>query len=156
MSLRDECRSILNEARSIAGSADFGLHPFRVYLRTTASSGSHTGDGTLTETEVELLENGSPPKVRKPGGERAGGSGDRTMFSDDVEDSDTYVIGPLTQVVGSAWATLTGSGVNDGETWYVRVVHSEQGGNGTLCRVVDVNDQSALHVMITAVTLGPA
>jgi len=152
MSLRDECRSLLVEARGIAGSDDFGLHPFRVYLRTTSSYGSHTGDGTTVDSETELLENGAPPKVRKPGAERAGGGGDRIVFSEDASDSDVFVVGPLTPVAGTAWATVTGSGVSGGDTWYLRVRHVETA-TDTIARVVDVDDSSALHVMITAVAI---
>lgn len=154
MSLRDECRDILAEARGIAGSDDFELHPFRIYLRTTVSSGSHTGDGTLTESETELLENGSPPKVAKPGGQRAGGAGDVTMLSDDVVDSDIYVIGPITPVAGTAWATLTAASVNVGETLTVRIRHVEQA-TDVMARIVDVDDSSSLHVRITAVAVSP-
>jgi len=152
VSVRDECRSLLAEARGIAGSDCFGLHPFRVYLRTTSSSGSHTGDGTLTSSEVEILEDGSPPKVTKPGATRAGGEGDRIMFSDDAADSDVFMIGPLTPVASSSWSSLTGGGVSAGESWHLRVRHVETG-EDTICRVVDVDDQSSLHVTITAIAV---
>ena len=152
MSLRDECRDLLAEARGIAGSADFGLHPFRVYFLTSTSSGSHAGDGSVVESDVEILENGSPPKVAKPGGKRGGGDGDRILFSDDAVDSDTFVVGPLTPVVGTPWSTMTGSSVSEEDTWYLRVDHTETG-EAVKARVIDVDDSSALHVYVTAVAV---
>lgn len=140
---RDGLRTILTQARGIAGG--IGLHPYRVYLRTTASSGSHVGDGTLTETEVEILEGGYPPKVANP-------SGERSMASGDAQDLDRFEVGPLTQVAGSSWAALTGSGVSNGEVWHVRIRHVETGVD-SICRVVDVDESSSLHVTITAVTV---
>lgn len=140
---RDGLRTALTQARGIAGG--MGLHPYRVYLRTTASSGAHVGDGTLTETEVEILEAGNPPKVANP-------SGERSMASGDAQDVDRYEVGPLTQVAGSPWATLTGSGVANGEIWHMRIRHVETG-EDSICRVIDVDEASALHVTITAVTV---
>lgn len=62
MTFRDAILPALAAMRSIGGR--LGLREVRAYLRTSTWSGSAVGSGTRTVVDVELLEDGQPPRVR--------------------------------------------------------------------------------------------
>jgi hypothetical protein len=125
----------------------YGVRPWKVYFRTTSSSGTHTGDGTLTTTEVEVLENGWPPKVRED-------TSDLVMRSDDAVDVAVFEIGPMTQVVGTPWATIDGDTVLDGEQYQIRLEHVETG-ESILTRIEHVQKDRGLHTTIRCSVVRP-
>jgi hypothetical protein len=137
---RRRYRQIANRARRLPGV--HGLRPWRVYADVgswSSSAGHPFGEGTRTDTETELLETGQPPRVRELSDERVAlGGGEKGDLS----------IGPITPIEGSAWATLTGSGVTPGDSWRVRLVHDETG-DVKHCVVKSISQDRALHVMLT-------
>lgn len=133
---RKRFRRIANQARRHPGR--LGLRPWRVFASAGTWSGSAAGDGTETLTEVEILEQGQPPKVQAVSEER--------VALGEVDRGD-YEIGPITQIVGTAWATLLGSGTSAGDTFRIRLLHDETGDN-VHCVVKHVGKTRALHTMI--------
>jgi hypothetical protein len=117
-----------------------GLRPWRVFLRTGTWSGSETGDGTESASETEILENGQPPKVRRPNGEEIGIN---------LLDTGDVVIGPVTPLNtlgGTALSTLRPSLAN-GATFYVRLQYTD--GSNVLYRIIDVATDRAIHYTLT-------
>lgn len=64
MAFRDDLLPEVDDIRAIPG--EFGLRRYRVWVVTTTFTGSRPGmpGAQETRTEVELLVNGQPPKVR--------------------------------------------------------------------------------------------
>lgn len=63
MTSRDSLRRIAYRARAIPSR--YGLRPYSVSILTGAWSGTHTGNGVETRTQIPIVEaNGAPPKVR--------------------------------------------------------------------------------------------
>lgn len=117
---RSRYRTIANRVRRLPG--EHGLRPWRVYISTGAwsdTSSNEFGDGSRTDTEVEILEHGQPPKVREIGDEQI-------ALSTDLTKGD-LAIGPITPVVGTPWATLLATSATSGQTVRVKLVHDEVG-----------------------------
>lgn len=137
-SRREHYRQIANRHRAIPGR--HGLRPWRVFASVGAWSGSATGDGTRTDAETELLENGEPPKVRQVKAEQV-------ALGVDLQTGD-LVIGPITPVVGTAWATMLDGGATMGDSFRFRLVNEEQGAV-LHCAVVAIQNDRALRATIT-------
>lgn len=138
---RSRYRRIANRYRRLPGA--HGLRPWRVYVSTGAWSETGTrefGDGTRTDTDTEILEYGQPPRVREVNDEAI-------ALSSDLAKGD-YVVGPITPVVGTAWATLLGSAVTAGQTFRVKLVHSETS-ETVHCLVKESKMDRALRYVIT-------
>lgn len=117
MTAREQYRHIANRCRAIPGQ--FGLRPWRVYLDTSSWSGAgHPGDGSETTTTVELLESGQPPKAREASSK---------AVALGYAEAGSWTVGPITPVIGTAWATLLASAISSGQTFRVRLVHDETG-----------------------------
>jgi hypothetical protein len=140
-SKRARYRKIANRHRAKPG--DHGLRPWRVYVSTgtwSVTTANEFGDGTRTDSDVEVLENGQPPKVREVGDEAI-------ALSSDLSKGD-YVVGPITPVVGTAWATLIGSAITAGQTFRMKLVHSETA-ETIHCMVKDSSMDRALRYVVT-------
>jgi len=62
MTLANSIKPMLRKIRGIAG--ELGLRPHRAYLVDVSFTGAHVGEGQRSELELELTENGHPPKIR--------------------------------------------------------------------------------------------
>lgn len=116
MGFGNRARTILRKARSIP--ARYDLRPHRVFLVNTIWTGDDVtaaGDGNRSETEVEILENGKPPKVRQVKDER--------MALSDLQDG-SLEIGPITtpsEDVGITLAQLRGDDMRNLEQLHIRI-----------------------------------
>jgi hypothetical protein len=141
LAMRSRYRTIANRYRRLPGV--HGLRPYRVYLVTGAwssTSGHPFGDGTRTDTEIEILENGEPPKVAEVGDEQIALGVDLTKGD--------LLVGPITPVAGTAWSNLVGSAITSGQSWRVKIVHEELG--ETLhCLVKATKKDKALRYVLT-------
>ena len=81
MTLRDSLLPALATVRSIPGL--LGLRESRAYLRTATWSGSLPGVGTRTTADVEILEDGQPPRIEQ-------------ATTDDVQSFGDVVLGGIT------------------------------------------------------------
>lgn len=100
MSLADDVKPVLFDARGLVG--ELGFRPYSVKLMRKVWSGSDIGRGSATVTELPIVEaGGQPPAVR---------------FLDDEEralsgmPAGTLEVGPITPEFsggGYSWATLT-------------------------------------------------
>lgn len=136
---RARYRKIANRCRAIPGQ--HGLRPWRVFTYVGAWSGTdHFGDGTRTDTETELLENGQPPRVRQV-------SPERVALGVGLEGGDLE-IGPVTPIVGTAWADLNGGSTDANESFRVRLSNEETGAV-LHCVLVTVRTDKALHTTLT-------
>jgi len=63
MSRTDRFRRLAERIRAIPGR-DFGLYTYRVYVRTSTRDGAFALEGTETASETEVLNAGSPVRVR--------------------------------------------------------------------------------------------
>jgi hypothetical protein len=88
-----------------------------------------------------ITESGQPPKVKHAGEKRVALG---------LAEVGEVTIGPITQVEGSSWETLTQSAVTMGKSVKLRTTHRETG-EVVYYRVKQVETGSALHVMIRAV-----
>lgn len=117
---RERYRRIANRARRLPG--EHGLRPWRVYISTGSwsdTTSNEFGDGSRTDTDVEILESGQPPKVREINDEVI-------ALSADLSKGDMRV-GPITPVIGTPWATLLATSATTGQTVRVKLVHDETG-----------------------------
>jgi hypothetical protein len=141
IAMRSRYRTIANRYRRLPGA--HGLRPYRVYLVTGAWSSTSThpfGDGSRTDTTVEILENGEPPKVAEVGDEQIALGVDLTKGD--------LLVGPITPVAGTAWAALTAGAVTSGQAWRVKLVHDETG-ETTHCLVKATKKDKALRYILT-------
>lgn len=139
MTRREHYRRIANRHRAIPGR--HGLRPWRVFDVVGSWSGSgHFGDGMRTDAEAEILENGQPPKVREVKAEEV--ALDAGLQSGDL------VVGPITPVIGTAWATLDGSNADGGESFRLRLTNDETGSD-LQCVLVTMTRDRALRTMVT-------
>jgi hypothetical protein len=138
LSNRQHYREIANRYRSIPG--EHGLRPWRVYSVVSTWSGDHPGEGTRSDVEEELLENGQPPRVRQVKAEQVAlGTG--------LESGD-WMVGPVTPVVGSSWAKLSGGSAVANDSWRIRLVHDETE-EDLHCVVVSITSDMTLGVILT-------
>lgn len=142
MSLADTLKPLLYNARAFAGQ--LGFRPHSVAIVTGAWSGSHTGDGTETETSVAITEaGGQPPKTHWLSDEQlAVGALPRG----------TVEIGPITPSFaggGTDLASIAGTALARGETIHVRITGPNHP-SGALYRLINVNADKALNYMMRA------
>ena len=135
---RQRYRAIANRYRRIPG--EHGLRPWHVYAAVGTWSGTHHGEGTRSDVEAELLEQGQPPKVRQVKAEQV-------ALGVGLQSGD-WVVGPVTPSAGTAWSTLCASFVDGEESFRLRLWHEETG-QDMQCVVVSITDDRALRTMIT-------
>lgn len=138
---RARYRAIATDKRRLPG--EHGLRPWHVYASSgvwSETASNEFGDGTRTDTDVEILESGQPPKVREVSDEVIALSSDLT--AGDIE------IGPITPVQGTAWATLLGSATDAGETFRIKLWNEET--DETIhCMVRRTQRDRALRYVVT-------
>lgn len=136
---RQRYREIAERCRRIPG--EHGLRPWRVFASVGVWSGStHFGDGVRTDTEVELLEHGQPPKVRQV-------KADEIALGVGLQSGD-MVIGPVTPIVGTEWATLLGDSAAANNSFRFRLTNAETG-DDMQCDLITITGDRALHTTIT-------
>ena len=137
---RQRYRQIANRARQIPGV--HGLRPWRVFASVGTWSGgaTHFGNGTRSDAEVELLESGQPPKVRQVKAEQ--------VALDAGLQSGDWTIGPVTPIVGTPWATMSGGGILDSDSFAIRMTNEETG-EDLRCVLVSSTSDRALRTMLT-------
>lgn len=140
---RDRLRKIAHRVRAIPGHR-FGLRPHTVALVAGTWSGTHTGDGGVSDDETPIVEaNSQPPKVRWLSDEQiAVGSLAKG----------TIVVGPVTPSFsggGTDLASIVGTDLSQGDTLHLKVTGPKHP-TGALYRISKINADKALRYMITA------
>lgn len=134
----DGFRQLAHDFGSLPG--EFGMHPYTVSIVTKGWSGSDTGKGTATETVTPVTRaNGQPPKVREI-------SLRRIALGIGFEVGDME-IGPVTPVLGVAWADLLQTALANNSEALIRLTHTETG-EATDYRIHNVQKGKALSVRI--------
>jgi hypothetical protein len=148
VSLADDLKPMLRRVRGIPGR--MGLRPHRVFLRNSIWHGPDVrapGDGSEFTTEVEILEDVYPPKVRQLKDERLALS---NLAKGSVE------IGPITtpgETVGITVEQFRGTDMLDLETLNLRIT----GPLGEALYVVkEFTCDRAMHWKIVASPIGKA
>ena len=140
---RDRYRRIAYSKRNLPGK--HGLRPYRVFITTGTYSGTFTGEGNETRTEVEILENGYPPKVRF--------LDDEALALGQLEKGAAR-IGPITpehSTGGTDIDDILGTDLSNGETLKVRL----SGPDGDAFYVISSKSfDRALHWMIDVSPVG--
>lgn len=136
MTLRDSLRGILFQTRSIPSL--FGLRPYSVAILTGTWSGTHTGNGIETRTQIPIVEaNGAPPKVRWKTNEEIVIQG---------VDKGTITVGPITPDFpggGTTYAMLQPALVR-GDTIYALLTGPDLA-QPTKFEITTVNADRGLH-----------
>lgn len=144
--LKDAVLPIAYKARAIAGQ--LGFRPHSVSIVTITSSGTHTGDGSRTETVTAITEaDGQSPKIRWLRDDEIALGG---LPSGSVE------IGPITPSFaggGTTIATLNGSGLSVGHVRLLRITGPNHP-DGADYTIRSINADKALRYMITAEPVG--
>jgi hypothetical protein len=146
MSLADSLKPTQFAARSIAGR--LGFRPHSVALVAVSTSGTHTGDGSRTEIETEIVESGGQPcRVR-------------WLKDDEVAlgqlPMGTVEVGPITPSHtggGTDLDLLTGADLSDGQVRLLRITGPNHP-NGADYTIKSVSADKALRYMVTAVPVG--
>lgn len=147
MTLAEDLRPALFEARAIAGT--LGLRPHTIALVIAATSGAnYTGDGNRSETVTPITEaNGQPPKIRwLKSEERAVGQ----LPDGSIE------VGPITPAFpggGTLVATLTGADALPGQLVLFRVTGPQHPNGADYRRLGDGLDR-ALHYTLRLAPVG--
>jgi len=140
MTLADDLKPLLSNARSIAGT--LGLRPYTVAVQVVSHSGTYTGEGTETDTSTSILEyNGQPPKVRTL-------SGDELALGNLAQGS--WEIGPITPdyaTGGTTWETLVGGTATDGQQVHI-ILTGPEFPDGERFVIVNTASDHALHFKI--------
>ena len=138
--LKDAILPIAFQARGIAG--ELGFRPYRVFILQGSWSGANTGYGTETSTEVEILENGQPPRVEWMDGEE--------IALNEVARG-AIKIGAITPAFAGGGTDLSVllPAVDRGETVHIKLVGPEYP-NGALYAITDVDTQKAHKYLIQA------
>jgi hypothetical protein len=146
LSLADDLKPLLFEARSIAGT--LGLRPHSVSIVIASTSGTYTGDGTRTETETAITEaSNQPPKVRW--------LKDEELALGNLS-AGTIEVGPITPsngTIGTLLATLSGADLTDGQVRFLRIT-GPQHPNGADYTITRVNGDKALRYSIQGTPVG--
>ncbi len=142
MTLRDELLDIVYEARGIAGELGFREHS--VSLVVASTSGTHTGDGSRTETVTALTNgDGQPPRVKWLKDEEIA-LGQLPVG--------TVEVGPLTPTFTSL-DLLNGTDMTTGQVRLLRITGPNHP-NGADYTIKGVSADRALRYMIRAVPVG--
>ena len=140
---RDRYRRIAYSKRNIPGK--HGLREFRVFLQSGSWSGDRTGEGGAVTSEVELLENGYPPKVRD--------LDDEAIALGNL-DKGSVRIGPITPLHSTGGTDINdilGTSLTTGQTLNVRIA----GPAGEALFVVSKKSfDRALHWMLDVSPVG--
>lgn len=142
MTLRDELLPIVYDARGIAGELGFRTHTAAIVVAST--SGTHTGDGSRTETVTALVEgNSQPPRIK-------------WLKDDEVAlgqlPKGSVTVGPITPTYTSL-DLLNGTDMNDGEVRLLRITGPNHP-DGADYTIHGVSADRALRYMITAYPVG--
>jgi len=135
---RKRYREFANRYRRLPG--EYGLRPWHVYAAIGTWSGTHHGEGSRYDTEVELLEKGQPPRVAQVKAEQV-------ALGVGLQSGD-WIIGPVTPDVGTPWATLAAASLTGEESFRIRLYHEETG-EDMQCVVVSTTSDRALRAMVT-------
>lgn len=138
---RARYRRIANRARRLPGN--HGLRPWRVYMVSgtwSSQSSNEFGDGSRTDTATEILEQGQPPEVREVNDEAV-------ALSSDLMKGD-FVVGPITPVEGTSWATLLATSASAGDAIRLKLVHDETGTTHH-CSIKSSQQDRALRYVLT-------
>lgn len=114
---RNHYRAIANRVRAIPG--EHGLRPYRVEVLIVSWSGARTGEGVRTESSLEILESGQPPKVRFVNDE------ERMLSNLPAGSIDVGPITPDHLSGGTTWDDLTGESAATHEQVLYRVTGPE-------------------------------
>lgn len=142
MALADELLPIVYSARAIAGSLGFRPHAASLLIRRY--EGTTAGEGPAYDTETPVTEaNGQAPKVRwLSDEERAlGGLGPGVIE-----------VGPITPEFsggGTELAGLKGAELSTSDSRFIRIT-GPMHPSGALYRVISVNAQKSLRIMVRA------
>ena len=134
----DRYRRIAERYRATPGK--HGLRPYRIFVVNASRSGAYGLEGTLTETETELLESGQPPKVRQLKAEE--------LALNDMG-AGGIKVGPITPTHSSGgidFSTLTAATAST--MLRFRVV-SPGSTDGVYFRLFSANDDRAIHYTLT-------
>lgn len=138
MSKVDRYRRIAERTRRIPG--EHGLRPYRVFVVNASRSGAYGLEGTLTETETELLESGQPPKVRQLRTEELALN---NMGAGGIE------VGPITPTHSSGGIDFGAITEATASTMFRFRVVSPGSADGVYFRLFSANDDRALHYTLT-------
>lgn len=140
MTLADRLKPLAHKVRGIPGRV--GVRPHSVSLLTSSWSGTHSGDGTRTDTTLALTEGGQNPKVRWATDEErvVGGLSDGTVD-----------IGPLTPDHDglSRLDDIRGDALATGDARYLTITGPKHP-NGARYRIIEVRADRGLRYMLRA------
>jgi hypothetical protein len=139
MSFASDLYPVLACARAIAGDLD--MRPYRVFIVTRSSSGTYAGSGAITNSEIEVTENGQPPRVRF--------ASDEQIALGRLESGDA-TIGPITPTAAAGGTDLSALApdVVAQQSLYIRLLGPD--GASTYYQISSVNIENAFRYTITA------
>jgi len=135
LSASDRYRRIADRVRRIPDQ--YGVRPFRVFLRLETWSGGETGVGTATTVETEITPR---PKVRH--------ANPREIALGLCQGGD-YVVGPFTPsyVGGGFPVSALSPTTTEGQTLSL-VLRNEHTGDAEVCRITQIHEDAALHFTV--------
>ena len=144
-SRRQHYREIAARYRDLPGK--HGLREHRVYIVVVSTSGTHTGDGTRTETVTELTNDGQGPKVVWANGQ------DVAMG---LASMGQVTVGPLTPLPGGETDDdlLSGADLTVGQVRLLRITGPNITGTSEDYTIKSVTADRALRRLIVAVPVG--
>jgi hypothetical protein len=146
MTLADDLKPIVYSARAIAGNLGFRPHSAAIVVASTP--GTHTGDGTRSETVTSLFEaEGQSPRIRWLSDEEIA-LGQLGMGAVEVGP-----ITPLHNGNGTDLDLLTGADMTDGQVRLLRITGPNHP-SGADYRITSVSADRPLRYMIRAVPVG--
>lgn len=144
--LAEELLPVVHDARAIAG--ELGFRPHTVALVVVTSSGTHTGDGTRTETVTAITEaGGQPPRVRWLKDEELA-LGQLAVGSIEVG-----AITPSFAGGGTDLALLTGADMTTGQVRLLRITGPNHPSGADYC-ITSISADRTLRYMIQAAPTG--
>lgn len=147
MTLAEDLKSVVFNARGIAGSLGFRTH--RVYILDERWTGQHTGEGGPFPEQNEIVEGSSqPPKVRWLTDEEIAVGG---LGSGSIE------VGPITPAFSGGGTDLTtiAGALEQNATRYLMIVGPRHP-DGARYRITSIRAERALRYMIRAAPSGAA
>lgn len=140
--LAEQLRKTCYAVRAIPGA--LGLRPHTVEIVTGVWSGSHTGEGLVTEGSTPLVEaNNQPPKLRWL-------TQEERALGDLAEGS--VVIGPVTpafQGIGIDIGAFNAAALGRGQTLHLKIT-GPQHPRGAIYRITNLSADHSMHYTITA------
>ncbi len=140
MTLADDLKSLVYTIRAIPG--ELGMHPHSVTLVESDWAGTHSGDGSRTDTSTALLESGQNPHVKWLSDEELAVAG---LSAGEIE------VGPLTPDHGavSRLASLRGDSLSDTDARYLLITGPKHP-NGARYRITDLKADRPFRYMLRA------